>query len=89
MRDLNEIRKEINSIDEQLVKLFVQRMNCSKDVAEYKKANGVPILNEGREKEILDRVYAQGGEYGAYTRQLFAEIMAISRDLQESILNSD
>ena len=89
MRDLNEIRKEINSIDEQLVKLFVQRMNCSKDVAEYKKANGVPILNEGREKEILDRVYAQGGEYGAYTKQLFAEIMAISRDLQESILNSD
>lgn len=89
MRDLNEIRKEINSIDEQLVKLFVQRMNCSRDVAEYKKANGVPILNEGREKEILDRVYAQSGEYGVYTRRLFSEIMALSRELQESILNSE
>ncbi len=89
MRKLDEIRKEINEIDEQLVELFVRRMNCSKDVAEYKTANNIPILNEARENEVLDRVGAQSGEYGSYTRQLFVEIMRLSRDLQNQIINEN
>ena len=87
MKDFNELRQEINSIDEQLVKLFVQRMDCSKAVAEYKKANNIPILNEGREKEVLDRVAAQGGEYGSYTRELFEDIMSMSRSLQQELID--
>lgn len=87
MRDLNEIRKEINEIDEQLVKLFVQRMDCAKDVGEYKKANGIAVLNEQREKEILDRVAAQGGEYGVYTRNLFVDIMEMSRAIQQDLID--
>ena len=86
MKDLNEIRKEINSIDEQLVKLFVQRMDCAKAVAEYKKENNIPILNEDREREILDRVSAEGGEYGDYIRAMFAEIMKQSRSLQQELI---
>lgn len=87
MRDLNEIRKEINSIDKQLVKLFVQRMDCAKDVAEYKKENNIPILNETREKEVLDRVAAEGGEYASYTRTLFEDIMSMSRSLQQELID--
>lgn len=89
MRDISEIRKEINEIDERLVELFVRRMNCSKDVAEYKTANNIPILNEARENEVLDRVSAQSGEYGAYSRQLFTEIMRLSRDLQNQMINEN
>ena len=87
MRDLNEIRKEINSIDEQLIKLFIQRMDCAKAVGKYKKANGIPILNEEREREILDRVYARGGEYGLYARALFADIIVMSRSLQQKLID--
>lgn len=87
MKDLNEIRKEINEIDAQLVELFTRRMNCAKEVAEYKKANDIPILNEEREKEILNRVYTQGGEYGSYTRQLFADIMEMSKNLQHNMID--
>lgn len=82
MKDLNEIRKDINRIDRELVKLFRERMDCSKAVAEYKKENGIPIFNEQRENEILDKVFEEGGEYGEYARELYKEIMRLSRELQ-------
>ena len=56
MRDLKEIRKDIDKIDNQLIELFKQRMDCARDVGIYKQANNIPVFNEGRENEILDAV---------------------------------
>ncbi len=88
MRDLNEIRLEINEIDEKLLQLFKRRMDCSKAVADYKIANNIPVLNEKREKEILDRVEENGGEYGEYARKFFSDIMEISRTLQYNVIEN-
>ena len=60
MRDLKEIRKDIDKIDNQLIELFKQRMDCAKEVGIYKQANNIPVLNEGRENEILDDVLVRG-----------------------------
>ena len=51
--DLNELRGQIDSIDEQLVKLFSERMKISGRIAEYKTENGLPIYDEKREIEKL------------------------------------
>ncbi len=88
MRDLKEIRQEINEIDESLVELFKRRMDCSKDVAIYKKANGIPILNAEREQEILDEMLIRGGEYGHSAQILYSNIMELSRALQHNIVGS-
>ncbi len=88
MKDLKEIREEINSIDKQLIELFKQRMNCAKEVGYYKKATNTPILNQDRENEILDRVEQQGGEYGMSARLLYSNIMEISRALQHNIVGA-
>ena len=88
MRDLNEIRQEINEIDEKLTELFRRRMDCARDVAEYKKANDIPILNAEREREVLDRVQERGGEYGLPARLLYTDIMELSRALQHTIVGS-
>ena len=45
MKDLKEIRKEINQIDEEMLKLFEKRMDVVNDVALYKKENNIPILD--------------------------------------------
>lgn len=82
MKDLTEIRTEIDSIDNELLELFKRRMDCSKAVAEYKEANNIPIFNAQREEEILNSVEQKGGEYGEYARELFKKIMELSRDLQ-------
>lgn len=88
MRNLEQIRQEINDIDTQLLELFKQRMDCAKEVGEYKKANDIPVLNQQREDEILDSVAVKGGEYGPSARLLYSNIMELSRALQHNIVGS-
>ncbi|MBP5272470.1 MAG: chorismate mutase, partial [Clostridia bacterium] len=55
-KDLDALREEINGINEKMLDLFLQRMRVSGDIAEYKKEHDLPILNKGREREILGDV---------------------------------
>jgi len=81
--DLNEIRREIDAIDEQLVRLFCQRMDCSRRVAEYKKANGLPVYVPAREQAILEKLeQAAGSDFGPSVRALYGHIFEISRAYQ-------
>ena len=47
--NLEEIRKEISAINDEMLALFVKRMELSSQVAAYKKANGLPTLDRKRE----------------------------------------
>ena len=89
MRDgmaLEEIRKEIDRIDKQLLALFGQRMACAKKVAEIKAEKGLPVLNPQREEEILARVAREGGEFGGAARVIFSTLMEVSRACQHELL---
>lgn len=86
--ELNEIRQNIDKIDTQLLDLFKQRMDCAKQVGQYKLEHGLPIFNAERENEILDFVEASGGEYGYAARQLYSNLMELSRALQHDIVKS-
>jgi chorismate mutase/prephenate dehydratase len=88
MKDLGEIRTEIDKIDTELIALFKKRMDCAKAVGIYKKENNIPVLNQNRENEILDNVEEKGGEYGSHARLLFSNIMELSRALQHNIVGS-
>ena len=81
--DLSEIRQEINRVDNELVKLFVERMGLASQVAAYKKKHGLPIFVPAREREILKKVAEQAGsEFGNYARLLFATLIDLSRSYQ-------
>ncbi|MCY1713869.1 chorismate mutase [Caproiciproducens galactitolivorans] len=85
---LEEIRKEIDQIDEALLPLFLKRMECAKKVAAIKKESGQPVLNTEREQAILDRIGSRAGEYGGEARLLYSNMMDMSRSLQHSLLGS-
>ncbi len=55
MRDIKDIRLTINEIDEKLAELFEKRMAAAAEVAEYKKAHGLPIKDSAREAEVIER----------------------------------
>ena len=55
MSNLNDTRKKINAIDKEMAKLFVERMNASKEVAEYKMEHGLPIYDRIREEEVIKK----------------------------------
>ncbi|NLB82466.1 MAG: chorismate mutase [Clostridiaceae bacterium] len=51
--EINQLRDEIDRIDSKLISLFEERMQISKEVAAYKKANKLPLLDEKREKALF------------------------------------
>ena len=81
--DLNELRREIDTIDDQLVNLFCQRMDVSARVADYKREHDLPIFHPGRERAILQKVAEKAGpEMGNYTRVLYSMLFELSRSYQ-------
>lgn len=85
--DLQECRKEIDSIDKELVALFVRRMNVAKDVAEYKRATGKAVYDAERERMLLEKVEENAGEeFGDYARRLYSSILELSRNYQSKSL---
>ena len=81
--DLKELRGEIDRIDDQLVKLFVERMDIAAGVANYKRANNLPIFVPAREREKLADVAEKAGpEMANYTRVLYSMLFELSRSYQ-------
>lgn len=87
--DLNDYRKEIDRIDDQLIALFAQRMETAEKIAEYKKANGLRVLDARREKEkmreILDKT---PDDLREYVSSLYSLIFELSRSRQSCLLGT-
>lgn len=87
MNDLETLRKKIDEIDSQLLPLFLSRMQCSADVAEYKRINNMPVLDKAREKQILDnKISKVSKELQIPVYDFFSAIMKISRIAQARAL---
>ena len=54
--ELSEIRKEIDAVDGEMMKLFVRRMTAADAVAAAKRGSGKPVFDPAREREILATV---------------------------------
>lgn len=62
--NLNELRAQIDKLDDQLLDLLVRRMRVSRDIGQYKKEHDMPILQAQRYEELLARRAAQAVELG-------------------------
>ena len=88
--ELKDLREQIDTIDAELVELFIKRMRIANQVAEYKKTNGLPVYVQSREEQILQNlVQTAGNEFEADIRALYATIFALSRKLQEKQVSTD
>ena len=86
--ELSEIRKRINELNDEMLDLFLERMQLSAEVAEYKKANGLPILDKTRERDILARMAEKGGaENETYVYQFFNTLMNLSKARQSELIS--
>lgn len=90
MKDLHDCRAEIDEIDAQLVSLFERRMAASRDIALYKQAHRMDILNASREQAVLASRSAQVKDpsLGESVTALFREIMRLSREEQRRFLSA-
>ena len=55
MADIISLREKINEIDKAMAKLFCERMDAVKEIADFKAINSLPILNLDRENEVITK----------------------------------
>ena len=75
--DLNEIRKSITELDQDLLTLFSKRRALTLNVAKSKAHQVRPVRDQQREQELLIRLIKQGKELGLdahYVTNIFQTI---------------
>lgn len=88
---LEEARNIINEVDAQMAELFVKRMRAAEMVFEYKKENGLPILDEKREAFVIEKNSAmiEDEVLKEYYTIYIKNLMEISRAYQQYLQGED
>jgi chorismate mutase/prephenate dehydratase len=75
---MNEYRERLDKIDAELFRLFRERMEVVRQIALYKKENGLPVLDAERERQKLAAIDCP------YEQKFCEALMALSREAQRS-----
>ena len=88
MRDLLQLRDEIDEIDSQIVELYKRRMAIAEEVAIYKISVGKKVFDKERETAKLEKLGEKVDtpflKHGVF--ELFEQIMSMSRKRQYQLL---
>lgn len=86
--ELSEIRAKIDTVDDQLLQLFLERMTLAEDVAAYKNEHKLPIVNKQREREVLAKVTERSGDKERYAYHLFSTLFELARSRQAELISA-
>lgn len=85
--DLNDFRNRISEIDNQMIELFVERMQTAAKIADVKAAQNMPILDSSREKAVLQYVKEKAGkEFAGYAETLYQTMFRVSKSYQAELM---
>ncbi len=62
--NLENLREQINHLDEELISLISNRMNVAKEIGQIKKNSNITVLQSTRYNEIVSRAMKRGGQAG-------------------------
>ena len=84
--ELSDYRKQIDQIDEQITRLFAERMQVSAQIGSYKKEHGLPVLDPGRERQkLLEVAEKSPKELQEYAVSLYSLLFELSRSYQNRL----
>ena len=91
MNKLEKARQTINTCDENIAAYFEQRMHAVGDVIAFKIENGLPILDSGREKEVIEKNLAKikDEKLKPYFEDMLVQLMRISKEYQKAIMEEN
>ena len=86
---LEDARKIINEVDSQMAELFVKRMRAAEMVYEHKKEFGLPIYDEKRESEVIEKnlILIKDEVLKEYYVDFLKHLMSVSRAYQYRLQN--
>jgi chorismate mutase len=86
LEDIQTLRKRIDEIDDQVLKTLNERITVCQKIGERKKQQGLPILDQIREKEVYSRVREKAIKFGlepARIEVIYREIVNMCSDIQK------
>ncbi|HEY4533661.1 MAG TPA: chorismate mutase [Fusobacterium sp.] len=85
MNTLEQYREQMNHIDQEMAKLFLQRMKLSIQIGDYKKKKRMSIFQQEREQMVLEKVgqLASTVEEKKYMKDFFLYLMKLSKEVQK------
>ena len=92
MPTLDELRKDIDRVDEVLVRLLNERARCACEIGRIKKVENVEIYQPEREKQVLEHVKsvaAEGPLEPEAIARLFERIMDEARRLERRVVHGE
>ncbi len=84
--ELDDLRRRIDGIDGELVRLLAKRMGVVREIGGYKKEHGVQVLDEKRWREVLEGNLKRGQELGLseeFVQRLLEVIHEYSLEIEE------
>ena len=88
--NLDELRNKIDGIDNEICRLFAERMQVVTDIARYKKANNMVVYHPSRARAVLQNISKKlGPEFEGYGRSLYRTIFDLSESYQTKMLSQD
>lgn len=83
---MKPFRDRINSLDDQIVDLLVERYKIIREVGAFKEANKIPTVQEERVKEVINRVGDRSGEdFEDIVCEIYALMIAIAHDVEDEV----
>jgi len=88
---IDDIRREIDRLDDELLQIFNQRADLALKIGELKKEHNLPIYDPSREKKIFDKMKADnpGPLDNAAVVRLFERVIDESRSLERMRTKGD
>ncbi|MGX8680642.1 MAG: chorismate mutase [bacterium] len=91
MNELEQYRKQIDAIDEEMIALFESRMHCVREIIAYKIENQMEIFQQGREEAVLAHALSvlRDQDLAPYLKAFLINTMNLSKAYQASLLPSE
>ena len=87
MDEITKLREKIDNVDDQIAKLYAERMSLVEDIAEAKKKCKVAVNDPKREQKILDRITETvDGDLKSYLKQVYTTIFETSKAYQKHLI---
>lgn len=91
MTELDNYRKEIDEIDQELTALFEKRLETVLKVGEYKKTHDLPILDSSREEAVIlkNTERLNNKAYAQELSDFYKAIMTITKGTQQKLMDAE
>lgn len=91
MQDLSALRREIDDLDDEILRCVATRLRLCEEIAAFKKNSDIPMMQPGRVAEVKKSRAERGDKLGldpAFTIRLFDEIIAEACRIEDRLIAS-